>query len=137
MQKLIDFLAQLNCASSELGLWVDKNLESYRIGDIHLENGGLLDDKVFIGTLENLSFGYQSQEEAIKTYLDAKRPTLYFKGKKVICDRDGIVAAWLSRSLDPEFSQFLESEAETIEHQQSMEEAEMFVDELWQRFNEE
>lgn len=60
------YLSQLNTTDSQWGLYVNpRNFDDYRIGQEQFENGGLLDDKVYVGSLESMSYGYQSESEAL------------------------------------------------------------------------
>lgn len=69
---LYDYLCQL-CIFHErrFGLWVDpQDIDNYRVGECSLEHGGLIDNKVFVGNLEDLSFGCQSKYDAVKAAID-------------------------------------------------------------------
>ncbi|HEY9835510.1 MAG TPA: hypothetical protein V6D27_01220 [Vampirovibrionales bacterium] len=65
-QPLQDYLETLNSTEQNWGIWVDpENPEqNYRVGQTHHAGGGISDDKVFIGTLAELSFGFQSELKA-------------------------------------------------------------------------
>lgn len=59
MKNLISYLSELNTSDNSWGLYVNpQNIDNYRIGQICFENGGLLDEYVFVDTLDNLSFGF-------------------------------------------------------------------------------
>jgi len=60
MERLVKYLANLNTCDSNWGLYVNPDdLDDFRIGQRCFENGGLLDEKVYVGSLESLSFGHQ------------------------------------------------------------------------------
>lgn len=79
-----------------------------------------------IGSLKNLSFGFQSKRDAIK-HLLSENDYLLYKGKKVKVSVKGTLEAWSEGVLDEEFSSFLEEEAEEIENIWGKTEAEEFV----------
>ena len=54
LEILIERLATLTNYDSSQGIWADPNTFEYRFGQFIFENGGLLDDKVCIGSLEYL-----------------------------------------------------------------------------------
>lgn len=130
MSALASYLQSLNSAESQWGVWVNPEnpTEEYRIGQYIFENGGLDDGWVSIGTLESLSFGYQSTIDAIKEYLEDNETSGFeFEGKTVRYSVGGIVDAYSEDSLDDAFRTFLESEAVKIEAVWSEFEAEDFV----------
>lgn len=64
MFKLIDYLANLDSAEDGWGVWVNPdNYDDFRIGKLQYINGGVFDDKIFIGRLSMLSFGDQDYSE--------------------------------------------------------------------------
>ena len=116
---LTKYLAQLNSSETQWGIWVDPEspLNNYRIGQKCFENGGVLDNFVFIGTLDRLSFGYQSIPDALKNYLEslpvdaAQNQVLSLNGRKVALNIDGILAAFEAGTLATEFEAFITSKA--------------------------
>ena len=55
--KLRDRIAKLSTISTTFGIWADAPFtddSDSRVGQTQFENGGLLDEKEFVGTLENL-----------------------------------------------------------------------------------
>lgn len=65
MQSLISYLTTLNSSDASRGVWVDpENVDDFRVGQFIHENGGMLDSKVCIGSLDSLSFGDQSDFSA-------------------------------------------------------------------------
>jgi hypothetical protein len=137
MTLLRDYLANLNSAESNWGIWVDPdNLDDYRIGQKIFENGGLLDEKVYIGNLEELSCGNQSQLEAIENFLSNRERYLHgiaeFKyGERLVrCNTKAVLTAWSEDRLDSDFREFLESEAAEIEAEWAKNEAELKIEEL-------
>ncbi|MEY2910762.1 MAG: hypothetical protein RLZZ184_71 [Cyanobacteriota bacterium] len=121
------YLSNLNSADSQWGIWVNpNNINDYRIGQFQFENGGILDGKICIGSLDQLSFGYQSQLDAIKQYLEENQ-LLTFEGKKVKVNQKEILQAWSDGNLDPNFSSFLEEKSQDIMEMWASYEAEEFV----------
>ena len=107
-------LSNLNSADSQWGIWVNPdNIDDYRVGQFCFENGGLLDNKICIGSLDKLSFGFQSQHDAIAHYLKENH-LLAYKGRKVKVNKEKILQAWSDGYLDEDFSEFLEDEAKSI-----------------------
>jgi hypothetical protein len=128
MTTLIDYLANLNTADNGWSLFVNpENIEEYRIGQDCFENGGLDDEWVKVGSLDNLSFGFQNNLEPVECYLRDCGETLDYKGKKVNFNRKGLLEAYSSGCLDSDFQQFLESEADDIATQWSIDEASLWV----------
>ena len=111
---LQEYLSNLNSADSQWGIWVNPdNVDDYRIGQFCFENGGILDEKICIGSLDKLSFGFQSQHDAIKQYLKESE-FLSYKGRKVKVNKKGILQSWSDGILDEDFSKFLEDKSQLI-----------------------
>jgi hypothetical protein len=126
---LQEYLSNLNSADSQWGIWVDPdNINDYRIGQFQIETGGILDGdgKICIGSLDKLSFGFQSQHDAIKQYLEENQLLIY-KGKKVKVNKKEILQAWSDGNLDADFAKFLEQNSLNIMQVWSECEAEEFV----------
>lgn len=120
------YLSNLNSADSQWGIWVDPdNVDNYRIGQFCFENGGILDSKICIGSLDKLSFGLQSQHDAIKHYLEENQLT--YKDKKVEVNPENILQAWSDGNLDEEFAEFLDNQSRHIMNIWAEYEAEDFV----------
>ena len=120
-------LSNLDSADSQWGIWVNPdNIDDYRVGQFCFENGGILDEKICIGSLDRLSFGFQSQHNAIKHYLE-ENEFLIYKGRKVKVNKKEILRAWSDENLDEEFAKFLESNSEDIMKIWAKYEAENFV----------
>jgi hypothetical protein len=97
MTTLKEYLATLNSSETQWGIWVNpKDLNDYRIGKKHLKNGGYDDDKVFIGNLESLSFGFQSVGEALEILLFSGITYSGVTFTKDNCDIEGFKKAYLS-----------------------------------------
>jgi hypothetical protein len=129
---LVEYLQNLNSAESLWGVWVNpENVDEYRIGQFQFENGGILDDWICAGSLDTLSFGHQSMEDAIEALLTNHstryKPGFVYKGKEVRVNVKGILEAYREGNLDFDFLQALESEAEAIANEWSKLEAEDFV----------
>ena len=132
MKNLTIFLSELNTADNTWGLYVNPNdINSYRIGQICFENGGLSDNYVFVDTLDNLSFGFQSIVEILKVYLNNNNGVgeFIYTGKKSKCNVDAIISAYFEERLDKQFRQFLEEDINKICNMWSVWEAEAFVEE--------
>jgi hypothetical protein len=124
---LQEYLSNLNCADShsQWGIWVNpNNINDYRIGQF--QNDGILDEKICIGSLDKLSFGYQSQHDAIKQYLEENQ-LLAYKGKKVKVNQKEILQSWSDGNLDADFAKFLEEKSQDIMQTWAECEAEGFV----------
>ena len=133
MKNLISYLSELNTLDSSWGLYVNpQNIDSYRIGQVCFENGGLLDKYVFVDTLDNLSFGFQSTYEILETCLSSNNGVgeFTYKCKKSKCDVEAISNAYLEGKLDKNFYAFLEKEISYISNLWSTWEAENFVCEV-------
>lgn len=130
MKNLVDYLSELNTVDSTWGLYVDPNdINNYRIGQICFENGGLSDNYVFVDTLDNLSFGFQSVVEILKSYLNNNRVGEFiYKGKKSKCNVEAIIEAYFKERLDKQFHRFLEEEVNSIWNMWSIWEAEAFIE---------
>lgn len=134
MKPLIDFLSELNTNDNTWGLYVDpENIDNYRIGQMCFDNGGLVDDYVFIGDLSSLSFGYQSTYECLESYLDSlttknkEKAELSYKGKKVLVNKEAIINLYFEAKLDEDFQNFLEKEINFIYEMWSLWETEIFI----------
>ena len=133
MKNLINYLSELNTSDNSWGLYVNpQNIDSYRIGQVCFENGGLLDKYVFVDTLDRLSFGFQSTYEILETCLSSNNGVgeFTYKCKKSKCDVEAIFNAYLEGKLDKNFYAFLEKEISCISNMWSTWEAENFVDEV-------
>jgi hypothetical protein len=125
---LVKYLANLNSADSQWGVWVNpENTDEYRIGQFQFENGGILDNWICIGSLDRLSFGYQSQSDAIAQYLQDENSRIKYKDRYISVSIKGIVEAYSNGNLDDKFQAFLEEEACVIQKFWSEMEAENFV----------
>ena len=123
-------LSNLNSADSQWGIWVNPDdYDDYRVGQFCFENGGVLDNKICIGSLDKLSFGFQSHHDAIKMWL-GENHLLAYKGRKVKVNQAGILHAWSDGYLDQDFSEFLEDEVKSIMEIWSQCEAEEFVNQI-------
>lgn len=133
MKNLISYLSELNTSDNSWGLYVNpQNTDSYRIGQVCFENGGLLDKYIFVDTLDKLSFGFQSTYEILETCLSSNNGIgeFTYKGKKSKCDVEAISNAYLEGKLDKNFYAFLEKEINYISNMWSTWEAKNFVDEV-------
>jgi len=125
---LTQYLAELNAADPQWGIWVNPENpeEEYRVGQV-FENGGVLDDYVFIGSLDDLSFGFQSVDE-ILNFIFREEGFKNLNERKGNVSLDGIKEAYSEGRLDPEFQSDLEDKIESIWNVWSQEEASYFVD---------
>ena len=124
---LLSYLSQLNSADQNQYIWVNPDdINDYKISQWSLSG------RVNIGSLDNLSFGFQSMTEAIKNWLDnqkidRKKATFRYHGNKVTVAVRGIMDAYQSEALDKEFKEFLENEALDILSTWAEFEAENFI----------
>lgn len=132
MQKLIDYLADLNSAESQLGIWVNpNNLDDFRVGQFCYENGGVLDDKVCIGGLNDLSFGFYYESDILKDLI--KYSGLKFKEKEIkeyFENLDNFVEDYLENNLDNDLYEFLNELIVEEAEYSSLENARLFVEDL-------
>lgn len=129
---LVEYLARLNSADSQQGVYVNpENTDDYIVRPIMFGyNRQEYGDYVLIGSLDRLSFGYQSQLDAIESFLmdyglGDGRSAFEYKGRKVVVDIKGLMDN--IDNLDEDFRAFLDQEAEAIEKSWSENEAELFV----------
>lgn len=128
MTKLVEYLASLNTSENQWSLYVNpENVDDYRIGQDCFENGGLLDNKIQVASLDRVSFGFQSTREAIGSFLVDSGDAITYKNKTVKLNKDGILEAYSNGYLGSEFTEFLETQAEAIEKSWSVDEAEFWV----------
>lgn len=128
MTTLLAYLQTLNTAENQWSVWVNPdNVDEYRIGQNCFENGGLLDNWVCIGSLDALSFGYQSTHDAIQHFLKESGGEISYNGKRVKINAKGILDAYDCGNLDEDFQKYLEQEALVIEQLWSEIDAEFFV----------
>lgn len=79
---LFERLMNLESNDSSQGVWIDPdNYDDHRIGQICFENGEVLDDKIFIGTFEELQYLFASsspeeRELQVNYFLSEILPTL-------------------------------------------------------------
>lgn len=126
---LVEYLAQLNTCENQWSLWVNpENPDEYRVGQNIFENGGVLDGYINIGSLDSLSFGYQSITEALESYLNSCGNEILYQGKKVKINSEAILEAYQSSRLSSDFELFLKSQAEEICETWAQEEADGFVE---------
>lgn len=143
--KLIAYLKQLNTSDTSWGLWVNpKNLDEFRRGQVRFENGGILDDWKYVGKLESLSFGHQSEQDALKQTLSwgievgslslSLEERLVnikgdYKGKKEV-DFDDFATLYFDGDLDPNLQTGLKTEVSDLCSDWAECESRGFVDEL-------
>jgi hypothetical protein len=121
---LANYLQALCSADSHQGIWVNpENIDEYRIGQFVFENGGIKDDWVCIGSLDRLSFGFQSEHDAIKSLLEegdhphnhSKDIRSYtYNERKTWVSVKGILNAYNEGLLNPDFLESLAKDAELI-----------------------
>lgn len=135
MVSLREYLTSLNCADSSQGIWVNPdNVDDYIIRPIMFGyNAQDYGNRVCIGSLDKLSYGYQSTYDAIKAYLEDHKyahnlSTFEYNGR-VRVSISGILSAYSDNLLDEDMVKFLEREAETIEKIWSEVEADLFINE--------
>ena len=120
---LQEYLSNLNCPEPQWGIWVNPdNVNDYIVAPCCSENRKY----ILIGSLDKLSFGFQSQHDAIKQYLEENQLLIY-KGKKVKVNKKEILQAWSDGNLDADFAKFLEQNSLNIMQVWSECEAQEFV----------
>lgn len=120
---LLTYLQQLNSAENQTGVWVDpENIDRFRIGDLQFENGGMLDNWVFVGTLEQLSFGSQSYRDAFK-----EAATAAMEGHRY--NEEALFEAWSKGELAPQLQRSISAAIEEIHAEWSAYAANEFVEE--------
>lgn len=120
MEALINYLSELNAEDNQWGVYVDPEDYAYRIGQTIFENGGMLDGKIYVGTLEELSFGFQSEGDA---FGEAAAEAM---GKSRF-NEDGLYQAFVNEELPEELQSSIEKSIEIITSMQAREQAEKFV----------
>ena len=136
MKTLVQYLSELNTSDNSWGLYVDpKDINNYRIGQLCFENGGLLDDFIFIGNLYDLSFGHQSDYEALQTifesntnFKDKEKSDILYNQKKVIVKKEGLIKAYFENRLDKSFYNYLKTQVDELTEMWSTWEAEIFIE---------
>jgi hypothetical protein len=134
---LASYLQALCSADSHQGIWVNpENIDEYRIGQFVFENGGIEDDWVCIGSLDRLSFGFQSEHDAIKSLLEeGEHPRNHSKDirsytyneRKIWVSVKGILNAYSEGHLNPDFLESLAEDAESIMDEWANFQADYFV----------
>ena len=118
---LTQYLSQLNSSDNQWGIWADPDdLEDYRIGQICFENGGMKDEKKFIGTLDNFSSRRMeycgSFYDFVKHYCSIndseKNAVIEFQGRKVKFNRQSMAESVANDSVDMRFYSALYAEYE-------------------------
>jgi hypothetical protein len=131
--KLAHFLSTLNNPDRTKSVYVNpENVNQFRVGDDRLENGGLLDDWVWVGCLDDLSYGYQSKTDALKSI----GKCFEYKGKTVRTNPDAIVELYYDEALDPDFASFLTESVNEIMEQWAIDEANVKVFEIMELLSE-
>lgn len=137
---LLEYVKNLNSCEDTQGIWVNpENIDDFRIGQLQFENGGILDNFFFVGTLNNCSFGYQSIREGILTLVcgdsDSKHEYgfYHYKGKQVKIHVESLIEAYFEESLDLDFYQALNSDISYILDTWADEEASLFIENLQNR----
>jgi hypothetical protein len=130
---LAQYLASLNSSETQWSVYVDPaNLDNYRVGQDCFENGGINDGFVGIGSLESLSFGFQSTADAIESLLESGR--IHYKGREVRVRSKAILDAYRDGDLDSGFQEFLEAECEEIKQVWAVDAADLKVEEIKEFF---
>ncbi|MGC9527834.1 MAG: hypothetical protein ACP5D7_20050 [Limnospira sp.] len=117
MQKLIDYLKQLNTAENQWGLWVNPgNYDEFRVGQYCFDNGGMPDGFVCVGSLDDLSYGFQSEREAFDSVAAELMEGHQFNA-------DGLYEAWvnekLAENLQSKFTDAIASVCESWAHEEA------------------
>ena len=89
----------------------------------------MLDDYIFIDNLSNLSFGFQSEREALESILTTDKTTLIYNKKKVVVKKDTILELYFEGKLDKDFYEFLKNQVEEIMSIWSIWDADFYVNE--------
>lgn len=136
-RSLVEYLSQLNSSDSTQGIWVNPdNYTEYRIGQFQFENGGILDDWKYIGSLEEISFGSQSYPDAIENVLksgynpnkkNSDIRSYTYNDQEMWVSIKGVLAAYSKNRLDRNFQKSLEEEADTVVQEWAQLQAEYFV----------
>lgn len=117
-------LSNLNSSESQWGVWINpRNIDDYSVAPYSSEYGKY----IWIGSLKDLSFGYQSQHDAIKEFLTQTKEIQY-NGRKIKVDTEGVLRAFSDGNLDEKFRSFLEEKAQIFEQTWAECEAENFID---------
>ena len=129
MTALSEYLSQLNSTDSQWGVWVNPEnpTEEYRLGQYCFDNGGVADDWVCIGSLDNLSFGFQSESDAFD---DCFKVSPIFDGTEYQNQaKDEVYELYLQQDLPPVLQKKVEGYIENWQSEASEWEADCFVEE--------
>jgi hypothetical protein len=125
---LVTYLSKLNTSENQWSLFVNpENVDDYRIGQDCFENGGLDDGKIKVASLDAVSFGFQSRLETLESLLNS---SIEFKGKKVNFNKQAMIDAFSDSKLGEEFQDFLDQQIDEAAEQNSIWEAEFYVEQL-------
>jgi hypothetical protein len=138
MAALVEYLTQLNSSDSQQGIWVNpEDINDFIVRPLQFGyNAQTYGDRVCIGTLDKLSFGYQSERDAFCCWVSGgisteKMPktiqTIEYQGRKVQVAPEALYEAWIDGSLDESFASFIQEATEEIFSQWASDEAESFV----------
>lgn len=128
MSALSEYLMGLNTSDSQWGLWVNPEnpTEEFRIGQYCFENGGLDDDWVCVGSLDRLSFGFQSESEAFE---DCFKISPIFEGTPFEeMDEDEVYDLYCQEELPSDLQAQVDEYIEDWQSQAAEWEADYFVD---------
>lgn len=110
--KLINYLKTLDSPDSSWGVYVNPNdQDDFAIQQIVFEAP---EGKALLGSLDSLSYGSQSVEDAIAQFIADQGYCLLFEHKLVWVSETGIVKAYRDKRLSPRFAEYLENEAANI-----------------------
>jgi len=117
---LKDFLSNLNSGEHNWKIWVNPDLpeEEYRA----VQEPGRIDGWVCVGSLEGLSFGFQSKKDAFLDCID-----LVMQGKARHYNPSALFDAYYNGDLPLDLSREIDREIESIHKEWSQFEAEEFV----------
>jgi hypothetical protein len=126
---LVAYLSNLNTCENQWSLFVNpENVDDYRIGQDCFENGGMLDAKVNVASLDDVSFGFQSRSEALEFIL--KYADLKFKAKKINFNKQAMIEAYNEDLLGEDFKKYLDELIDEHVEINSIAEAELYVENL-------
>jgi hypothetical protein len=122
---LVDYLKNLNSANSNWYLWVNPdNVDEFEVNQQCPRKGWFN-----AGSLNNISYGMQSMEEAVRNYLSQCDGVITGFSKKIRFNLEGMMEAYKEDRLSEELRRYLEVQGTEIMMIWSEQEAEIFVDE--------
>ena len=132
MESLQEYLARLNCSETQWGLWVNpENINEFREGQFIFENGGKLDGFICIGTLDELSCGFQPEGEILQELL--RHGEICYRKKifsRYNCNFDGFIEAYFEKRLAPGLQKLTDEMVTEVRREWAEDESQKKIEEI-------